>query len=69
MLQTDRLPDERLLPLAQSHGVRKLLPNTHLQRLLTTIDGADDSEQALRNAMSMPVFVEFADAVLDALSA
>jgi hypothetical protein len=43
-----------------------MLGNAHLRRLLLTIDesSADVREQVVRNAMEMPLFVEFADQLL-----
>jgi len=46
-------------------NVRQCLRNAHLRRLLQEIDTAPDPETALKQAMNVPIFVEFADACLN----
>lgn len=41
-----------------------MVASPHLQQLLQELDTAADPQLALRRAMSIPVFVEFADECL-----
>lgn len=41
-----------------------MLANRHLRQLLLEIDGSANQQQAVRRAMNIPVFVEFADECL-----
>lgn len=56
---------EQLQKLEASPSLRILLQNPHLRALLEAIDGAPDSEQALKSAMEIPIFVEFVDKTLE----
>lgn len=50
--------------LGSSEALRGMLTNPHLHSLLMEIDSSSSPQQALRRAMSIPVFVEFADECL-----
>lgn len=41
-----------------------MLANPHLCHLLVELDGSSSPQQAVRKAMNIPVFVEFADECL-----
>lgn len=41
------------------------LSNPHLQNMLVELDQADDSVSALKEAMRIPIFAEFAAGCLD----
>ena len=47
-----------------SEAVRTMLSNPHLRQLLLELDKSPAPQQALRRAMNIPVFVEFADECL-----
>eukprot|EP00878_Enallax_costatus_P005704 GHUV01005981.1.p1 GENE.GHUV01005981.1~~GHUV01005981.1.p1 ORF type:complete len:180 (+),score=37.87 GHUV01005981.1:185-724(+) len=50
--------------LAYNEDVRTTLKDTRLQQLLLKIDGAANREQALKQALELPQFREFADTML-----
>lgn len=62
--ESDRVPAERLAVLETAPAVRAALANPHLSELLLDIRGSVDAVAALRAAMQVPIFVEFADACL-----
>jgi hypothetical protein len=62
--ESDRVPESTLASLASSDDVRGALANPHLRALLLEIDRAPDAELALRKAMAIPIFTEFANACL-----
>lgn len=60
--QDEDLMSAELLRELQAHvPLRNLLKNPHLREMLVSIDTASTPRDALKNAMSMPTFVGFAD--------
>lgn len=47
-----------------SEALHQMLANPHLRQLLLEIDSSGNRQQAVRRAMAIPVFVEFADECL-----
>lgn len=57
----DTVPPEKLEKLAESDEIRELLKNSHLRSFLEEIFKATNSWNAMKLAMSEPIFLEFAD--------
>lgn len=53
-----------LFIVGESEKLKNLLKNNDLQKLLKTVDNADDAAKAVAKAMKDPSFVEFADECL-----
>ncbi|NXD14906.1 ZNHI3 protein, partial [Nothocercus nigrocapillus] len=62
--EQDRVPLQKLELLGDSEELRGLLLNPHLQRLLLTIDQAEEKSSLMKKYMQEPLFVEFADCCL-----
>ncbi len=62
--ENDIVPLSKLHQLRQSSEVLACLSNRHLRELLEQIDKARDPVAALKDAMQIPIFIEFADACL-----
>ena len=66
----DSEDDTDMIPLAKLHHLRNSsiilasLSNSNLRTMLLDIDKATDPVKALREAMTIPIFIEFADACL-----
>uniref|UniRef100_A0A3B3DCL5 Zinc finger HIT domain-containing protein 3 n=1 Tax=Oryzias melastigma TaxID=30732 RepID=A0A3B3DCL5_ORYME len=60
----DKVPLQKLQLLGQSKELRDLLCNPHLRRLLRSVDGAENKDEAMRAAMQEPLFTEFSDQCL-----
>ncbi|KAK8763410.1 hypothetical protein V5799_033985 [Amblyomma americanum] len=63
----DTVPPEKLCRLRESEAVLEALRNGHLRALLRELDGSRDPERMLGALMREPIFVEFADACLEAV--
>lgn len=63
-MASDRVPEARLAALETSTAVRDALRNPHLRELLLDVRESRDIVAALKAAMQLPIFVEFADACL-----
>ncbi len=50
--------------IGKSAELKQMLSNKHLQDLLKEIDQSESPQKALKAAMNIPVFVEFADQCL-----
>eukprot|EP00047_Mylnosiga_fluctuans_P005060 m.238163 g.238163 ORF g.238163 m.238163 type:complete len:77 (-) comp13259_c0_seq1:145-375(-) len=64
MDESDVLSLAKLKSLRGNPEVLASLSNPHLRQLLQEIDSAPNPTQALKEAMSIPIFIEFADACL-----
>ncbi|KAJ7308871.1 hypothetical protein JRQ81_008145 [Phrynocephalus forsythii] len=62
--EDDRVPLEKLQLLGESEELKGILHNPHLQRLLLSVDRAEDKNALLKKYMQEPLFVEFADCCL-----
>ncbi|KAJ7997385.1 hypothetical protein DPEC_G00228440 [Dallia pectoralis] len=61
---SDKVPLQRLHQLGKSAELMELLQNPHLRQLIRHVDAADDKADAMKNAMSEPLFVELSDRCL-----
>jgi len=66
-LNPDRLANKDLKNLAQSSRLKTLLTNPHLRNLILEVDQAEDKNSIMQAAMQEPLFVEMADACLQAV--
>ena len=61
----DIIPLSKLHLLRNSSSILASLSNANLRAMLLDIDKASDPVKALKEAMSIPIFIEFADACLN----
>ncbi|XP_069615899.1 zinc finger HIT domain-containing protein 3 [Ranitomeya imitator] len=62
--ETDAVPLQKLTLLGLSEELSSLLLNVHLKQLLVTLDQTENKDEALKQYMQEPLFVEFADKCL-----
>lgn len=62
--ESDAVPLQKLMQLGKSEELKDLLLNTHLRKLLVTIDQTKNKDDALKKFMQEPLFVEFSDKCL-----
>jgi len=73
VLLIDEIPEEHILSretlgkLGESGKVKGLLANTHLRDFLKLLNSRDYPRGLMKNAMQEPLFVEFANACLEAI--
>ncbi|KAL3184184.1 hypothetical protein MRX96_032469 [Rhipicephalus microplus] len=61
------VPPEALRRLRESEAVMETLRNVHVRKLLRDLDRSKDPESMLDSLMREPIFLEFANACLDAV--
>lgn len=60
----DTVPLEKLKELANSEQLKECLANPHLRTLLTSLVKSDSPNQAIKDAMQEPIFLELAHSCL-----
>lgn len=64
MESEDRVPQEFLDRITDSHKLLRLLENPHLRAFLSNLNSTENPSKSMENAMKEPLFLEFADECL-----